>query len=291
MEVQAQSWGIPAIIFSGVVSGFVGAAIALFGTYLQGLLQARRQTEELQHDAEQRTKEREMALRREVYLPAAECIAKLQEHLKSYASQTMSNEDRSEITVGVWGHFNKVAIVGSIETIEVFDRLYLKFSQLNEPLCLKHLNIHNIDLEIELLHENQPQIVDQINQLIHLVNSEPFGANSPRKIDLDNQVVSLRASLQSQFEQIKQKRLLQNELRYEVSEDISRAVAEIERLMAEANIAIRKELGMPIDEVRYLASVDNTYSQMQETTKKSLEEIRRQIPELIQRLEQSSTNK
>lgn len=290
MDVQSQIWGIPAIVFSGVLSGLVGASIALLGTYLQGLLQANRQTEQLEHDADQRTKEREMALRRDVYLPAAECIAKLQEHLKSYASQTMSNEIRSEITAGVWGHFNKVAIVGSIETIEVFDRLYLKFSQLNEPLCLKHLSIHNIDLEIELLNETQPQIVDQINQLLHLLNSEPNGAMSAGKIDLGNQVASLRASLHSQFEEVKQKRLLQNELRYEISEDISSAVAEIERLMAEANIAIRKELGMPIDEVRYLASVDSTYIQMQETTKKSLEEIRRQIPELIERLEQSSAN-
>ncbi len=77
----------------------------------------------------------------------------------------MSSHDREEIIRNVWGGFNRIAIIASIETIEVFDGLYLKFSELNGPLSLKNLNIYRIDQEADEISKNQEQAWHSWNRI------------------------------------------------------------------------------------------------------------------------------
>lgn len=286
MDSRTYIWGIPDLIFSGVLSAALGAAIALFGTWLQGRKHALLQRNQLSHDASEKAKEREMSLRRDVYLPAAEAIAKLQDYLKSYASESITEDARQAIIQNVWGIFNKIDIIASIETIEVFARISLKFSELNNLLALRDNESYRNRIEIEEIEKNQKQLVAEIEQRWTVRNSGTIVANTPEFDHLEKEIEGLTERIQAMFDEIKQKRLAANEVRFETAKIIGLAVAEIELLMAEANIAIRKELDVPIDEQRYLDSVRNTYRLMQESSDTTIESFRKQLPEFIQQWEE-----
>lgn len=283
MDNRTYIWGIPDIIFSGVLSAGLGAAIALFGTWLQGRKQAKLQTNQLSHDASEKAKEREMFLRRDVYLTAAEAIAKLQEYIKSYSDESLGEGDREAIVRNVWGTFNKIAIIGSIETMEVFDRIFLRFSELSNILALKHIESYQNRIENEEIEKNQKQLVAEIEQRWILRHSGTIAANTPEYDQLESEMQSLTDRIQKIFDEIRERRLAENEVRFDSAKVIGFAVAEMEVLMAEANIAIRKEFDLPIDEKRYLESVQSTYRSMQESLETTIEAFRQQLPDFIEK--------
>lgn len=286
MDNRNYIWGIPDLIFSGILSAIVAASIALLGTWLQGWKQAKLQSQQLAHDAGEKSKEREMSLRRDVYLPAADGIAKLQEYLKSYSSVSISATDRGEIIRNVWGTFNKIAIIGSIETIEVFNKIFLRFSELDAPLLLKDTELYQIDLELDLITKNKEQLVAQIEQNWKVLNSGNVEYNSREYAELEKEIETIKKSIQGLSDEIKRKRLYQNDLRFYVVEEISHAVAEIEELMAEANIAIRREINLPLDdEKRYRQSIKDTNDRMQKSLQETIEKCRKQLPDFIEKIE------
>ncbi|QTD94787.1 hypothetical protein [Burkholderia anthina] len=75
--------GMPAAVFGNIVSGVVGSLITLFGIFLSNWHDRRLKRDELRHDAMQRDREREIALRRDVFLPAVESALSMQSALGS----------------------------------------------------------------------------------------------------------------------------------------------------------------------------------------------------------------
>ena len=70
----------------GVFGTALGAAIAMIGNTLTNRGQVRLHTAQLKHDSDQRNREREMSLRVDVYLRAAEAVAKSQSLLSAMAN-------------------------------------------------------------------------------------------------------------------------------------------------------------------------------------------------------------
>jgi hypothetical protein len=140
---------VPQLIWSGVVGALAGAFMALLTTWLNNRAQNRRQEQQLRHDAEQRSRQlqhdvdqrqtqfahdaeqrridREMGLRREIYLEATAAIGKMQEFISSYARQDISESDKVALVQGSTASLNKIHIVGTNRTIEAFSAAQLAF--------------------------------------------------------------------------------------------------------------------------------------------------------------------
>jgi hypothetical protein len=81
--VDMPSWS--EVIVKGIVPVAAGSIITLFGVWLQSRSEAGRLKRQLQHDAEQREKERQMDLRREVFLGAAETLGRQSEYINLFS--------------------------------------------------------------------------------------------------------------------------------------------------------------------------------------------------------------
>ncbi|HEY3569820.1 MAG TPA: hypothetical protein VGP73_17940, partial [Thermoanaerobaculia bacterium] len=112
---------IPAIVWSGVFGALAGACTVLFTTWLNNRQQNRRQMQQLAHDIEQRRTDREMSLRREVYLEAAETIGKMQEFIANYAQSDDVGSSEIIALNGSIAALNKVHVIGAKSTIEAFN--------------------------------------------------------------------------------------------------------------------------------------------------------------------------
>ena len=73
---------IPAAVYAATTA----STITLIGLSLQNRGESKRNFERLVHDARQRDREREMTLRRDVYLEAAEAMAQAQEYLAGFTN-------------------------------------------------------------------------------------------------------------------------------------------------------------------------------------------------------------
>lgn len=162
---------VPQLIWSGVVGALAGAFMALLTTWLNNRAQNRRQEQQLRHDSEQRTRQlqhdidqrqaqfahdseqrridREMSLRREVYLEAIGAIGKMQEFISSYAQQDISESDKVAMVQGSTGSLNKIHIVGTNRTIEAFSAAQLAFVRSNRRLGTTRLDIIRKSIDIE----------------------------------------------------------------------------------------------------------------------------------------------
>jgi hypothetical protein len=99
--------GMPASVFGNVVSGVVGSVITLGGVLLSNWHGRGLKREELKHDATQRNHEREMMLRREVFLPAVEAAltmlrSALWSILRSLLSSLQKNTRRGTLPSLRW---------------------------------------------------------------------------------------------------------------------------------------------------------------------------------------------
>ena len=109
--------GMPASVFGNIVSGVVGSVITLGGVLLSNWHSRRLKRDELGHDSTQRDREREMALRREVFLPAVEAALSMQASIGSLVNLEIPTAVASEKYQTGHATFVKVAAIGTQETV------------------------------------------------------------------------------------------------------------------------------------------------------------------------------
>src|SRR5215469_7161292 len=94
-----------------LLGALVGAIIGMIGTLLANRAARQRQETELQHDGEQRDREREMSLRINVYLPAAEAVVRSQGLLAN-----LLNPEIPETQI-MAGHQNDLAAIAKVQVV------------------------------------------------------------------------------------------------------------------------------------------------------------------------------
>lgn len=271
METQTHVWGIPIIVFSGVLSGILGASIALLGTYLQGVLQAKRQTDELAHDANERAKEREMRLRRDVYLESAGGIARLQEYLKSFGNPDLDPRTQEDIIRDVWETFNKVEITASIETISDFQQLYREFSEVSGKLSLSDRRIRILRYEVEDLDKTIEQNSNTFGQISQNLRTAQMAGDIRYYDAIKSQLEQIEAVTQDQVSSRNQKLEEYGDRLVSIIDEITEAVASLEMSAAYPTLCVRQELDLPIDREKYLALVGETQRVQKENVSRLME--------------------
>lgn len=132
---------IPDVVWSGIV----GSLITVLGVLVTNLGLSRRHTQQLNHDSEQKAIEREMELRRDIYIPAIESISLAITTIGSMSDpavlQTKVTDSYSEMTAKT----AKASAIGNQDTVSAIgnltDAVRLMFTQLlvsRQPLLQAH---------------------------------------------------------------------------------------------------------------------------------------------------------
>lgn len=226
------------------VGTIIGATIAFTGVFATLLAQYWN-----------RRKEREHALRREVYLKAAEAIAQQTHMLASMGNLSLTPGDLARLSQGNPGWMNKVHMFASLETIASLNALNEFTASNTVELIEQRLAIDDLNRQIEghqrelgLLSDHQRQASAALQALTQQPstpeNQARFGwlveelkRSKPRGEELNQHLGTLLEQRQQHHRNL--------------LEGAVGAAIDAQSLLVAANLAIRGELGLKINKTKY----------------------------------------
>jgi hypothetical protein len=247
--------------------------MALLTTWLNNKAQNRRQEQQLRHDIEQRTRQlqhdvdqrkaqfahdleqsridREMGLRREVYLEAVAAIGKMQEFIASYARQDLSESDKAAMVQGSTASLSKIHIVGTNDTIEAFSAAQFAFVRCNRRLgtikldfIKKNIDIGQMERALSLLQQRREALLQLARDLDPASRPNAIGQIHSRLLANDDELEATFLSLDKAQDDVFQ---LQMKL---IAESVESNL-ELITVFSEAALVIRKELRLDLDVETY----------------------------------------
>lgn len=268
---------VPELIWSGGVGALTGAIVALVTAWFNNQAQNRRQIQQLQHDAEQRTRQlqhdvaqrtaqfehdakqrrtdREMGLRREIYLEAVAAIGKMQEYLASYARQDLPEGEKLAKIQGATASLNKVHIAGTNATIEAFwaaQRAFglssLSLGKIKLETIRKTIDIEQAQRGMRLLEERREGIL----QFARSLGSTPH----PETVEeIRASLNAVESELQVASESLSKTQDQLFEAQMALARESAKANLEVNTAFSEVVLAVRREFVLDLDIESYRAFV------------------------------------
>jgi hypothetical protein len=255
----------------------VGAGIALLTTFLNNRHSRKQLRMQLADNALQRDRDRAMALRRDVYLPAVEAVTRMQATLGRLLD---IEADQSKIGRQVsvdQSILAKVHLVASESTVRAlmayqgaFMPVYIEIIMLRAPLL-----VHKAGLETHQEYIDRAETENQrIVQLMKQLNIE----GNTDKAAFDR----LNAQSAIEFQTLKTHSDKQAALRLEMfsgqmqlGDRMVEAIGKPAALIATALISCRQELELPIDPIEYRRLVDEQQNAAREALREALRSARK----------------
>jgi hypothetical protein len=237
----------------------------------------------LAHDAEQRRTEREMSLRREVYLASAEATGNLQEYIGNSARMDIPDFERLKIVKGATGVLNRVHIIGSNETIEAFSaiqacfaRRVIRVEEKRLAVTLKGQEIARLEGQLKLLHDRQAGIAQTLQGALRETGFDSPQVNShPLVLEfmgIGGRIEQAQADLDQEHDSI-------FGLQMDLVTEVRDGVLEVGERFSTAMLAVRRELALEIDTTRYEEQMTLHNSKLRDEFEKLVEKYRGEVNE------------
>jgi hypothetical protein len=264
---------VPAIFYAITT----GSTITLSGLYMQNRSESERNTQRLHHDAFMRDREREMALRRDVYLKSAEALAHAQEYLAAFAREELAAAQHEALIKGIGGDLNKVHIVGSLPTVEAIVEANEFFVHSVADLSVERLPVKHLKEEIkaeESLLEAAGARRDEA--LTRMREMDRAQATESAFWGVQSQILAeAQGAIESTIERL---RAMKEELSVREADLLRKganAGIAFGALVVRANLVIRRELELPLDAEAYIGLMERS----QETLTKDVANFHEQALE------------
>ncbi len=239
---------IPAIFYAITT----GSTITLAGLYMQNRSESERNTERLRHDALMRDREREMTLKREVYLRCADALAHAQEYLVAFAHNT--DERQEALVQGIGADLNKVHIVGSLATVQAIVAANEFFVRGVADLSLVRLPVRTLREEIraeEQFLERASARRDEALARMH--EMDEAGTADSAFWAVQRQVLTeTQAAIEASAGRVRAGKADLAAKEAHLMRESAKAGMAFGALVVKANVAIRYELELPLDTAAYL---------------------------------------
>lgn len=243
--------------FWGVV---VGSFFSLGGVVVSNQASDRRMRQQLAHDRELKNRERELSLRKEVYLAAAEAISAGINSLSRFSSLDIPNDkvtaDYHEKSAAI----ARVYVIAQDNTLTAITKLTDEMSNAYLRLFAKRIPLSAKKGRIAVLQEQIDVFNNEGNRMLELMKQHNLsGEVDPRKWNVIQE--------NFKFEQgridaaSKEQAALIEELMLENLAFASECVSEmgaLRRLLMPTLSAVRIELEMPIDPSRYMSAIEES---------------------------------
>ncbi|KAF0175895.1 MAG: hypothetical protein FD161_3201 [Limisphaerales bacterium] len=274
---------IPIAVFTALVGaigtlvgGIVAGGIALLLNRISNRQQNERLKQQLSHDAEQKGIERRHKAKAEIFLLAAEELAKGARYLIRYHEASLSPADHASIISGYDAALAKVHLVGDFETIrtlteanECFQIEALRLNKLRTPLQRKAAQLKMIEAQLKEDLQSRKSVEGRFEQ-IYRVNP-----TDPEVPQLTQQFKCLHERISKSQEQ---RAIMEREL-YEGSLQLFRecrtAVRAYSDKLRQLNLVARDELALPLGPAapRYLDMMQRTNDRMDSEMKALVEDL------------------
>lgn len=263
-QIPASFWGV-----------IVGATFPLAGVWMTNRASEKRLAAQFAHDRELKTEEREMALKKEVYLSAAEAISTGISVLANFANFEMHDEAVVKPYTEKSPVIAKVHIIGSLETIKALNAFVSELSSIFLILFSERAKISKYKIERDIvlrnieyyskLREGTLEMMKQSN-LEHEQDQNKWNvlqSNYQYEAGYIDKAVAEHGLLNKQF---CQKQLAFMKTCIDYSQQINALVPPMLR-------AVREELGLPLDEGGYQALIHEGIAKQQVSLERFMKEL------------------
>lgn len=245
---------IPDVVWAAMLASL----LTLSGVLLANRSSRIRQLTELKHDASQRDREREMALRRDVYLGAAGAISRAQSTLMRLADLNVADQELSAAFSQDSSAMAQVQVVGTNKTVQAMSAFSQELGAAFLELTLKRLPLLGRKNQIELLGKFIDKSNTEQERLINAMRQMNLEGNTDQKTW---RVVndSFKLEQQNNAKIIEERQLLTEQQQRDILEFLELSVdrfCTVSRLIPSATFAVREELDLPLDREAYTKMFD-----------------------------------
>jgi hypothetical protein len=254
------------------------ATIALMGIFVAHRGNEKRLVKQLNHNREQKRVDREMELRKAVYLEAAEAIDAGLIVIGGYANLAKTGDELFQKFSEKRGALSKVHLIGKESTVTdvlafnvEFGEELKRLSLLRQPLTQIQDRINFLTDQINSSIKERDRMIDLMKQLNFEGNQEPHRWEFVKKtFEFEEKKIN---------NAIKERESLHTQLKHDWAIFASECVAasnRVTQLVAPAVKAVRDELELPFNYETYKATIDESLNRQQESMATYLEQVQKQ---------------
>ncbi len=236
----------------GVFAAFVALGGVILSTFIGYMGVSRtikatdeREAKKLNADIGHKDKEREIALRKEVYMETASGMISAQKYLAKLADESNLKKNSVDQLDKFFAAVAKIEIVGTNETIEKVDSVLRQFNESHFALLRGAIQIKDMENKLRVTREEIGFEYDTYHRIVALSTNEQIKQDSGL-VQIHNNIVALGQKV-SDLE-----KALPN-VRLPFQKKCMAEALKVARLVYPAVIAIRSELHLTIDAERYEA--------------------------------------
>lgn len=249
---------IPATFWGVVVGSFFSiASVAIANRASEKRLRA-----QFKHERESKTKDREMALRKEVFLSAAEAVTAGMDSIGRFADLDVPNDQVTQPYVEKSLAISKMHVIGRTETIILLGEFTSRLEALYMELYVRRYELMNEKDSIALIDNHIAQFGKERDRILEMIKQYNFeGAVDQRRWKV------LQANFEIERNRINdgltQRARLAATLQAKRLEFMRQCLSHNEQLggrLISVLTAVRRELELPLDEDAYRRAMDESYA-------------------------------
>jgi hypothetical protein len=264
---------IPAT-FWGVV---IGSGFTILGIHLTNRANDRRLERQLAHDRDLKNRERELNLRKDVYLAASEAIATGFATLARYVDLSIPNERLTERFIEKAPAMAKVHVIASEATAKALSELQTELSAAMLRLSAKRIPIAAEQERARSIKEQMDRFSGERDEMLRLMKQHNLeGIANEQRWAAIRRFYELAQSQTVQLADANAKaQSALAEMRLELAATCGAELPRVGKLLVPLIVAVRKELDLPIDPEAYASILGDAQDKQRSALEAFLNDLRR----------------
>lgn len=271
MDIAQLLKAVPAVIWSGLVASFV----TLMGVMLSNGSNTKRLLRQLQHDAEQKQRDRMAALHKEVYLKAAEELARASQYLGRISQIDPAKDNLADGLSELFAACAKAQLIAKPETSRLLGDLIAGYGYLLMRLIRDVMPVHDLNGSIRIasdfLARNQAEAQRALDEM--KLGNESGNMSRERFTALQRSFENASRMADS-FSEKRDTLWAQHAIanrNFNVA--VFREMRAIGPVQAQAMAALRSELGLETDMNNYMKRMEEQWEKMDHEIKAVMDKL------------------
>jgi len=239
----------------------------------------KRLLDQLNHDATERARERQMSIRREVYLKAAEAISKAYTIIMGLPQADLQSSSWKKDVNSISESLMKVHVVGTDDTVNAVTRFSSAFSNALLELTESRLPLEQLKARIDSLSDLSLKSAQERDRYIALMGEYNLkGVTDQRLWETINNSYEFEAKRNKEYADEHMLVLQEHGVfLMGLMKDCYKKAIEIGYLLVPALCAIRNEIDMPIDADGYRSLMEETRAEMEISLNRFIDNIQSKL--------------
>ncbi|MGA1979011.1 MAG: hypothetical protein ABSG99_00380 [Sedimentisphaerales bacterium] len=256
----AVAWAWLSNISDVVWAAMIASGLTYFGVLLTNKHNKKCLLLQLNHSAQQKDKEREMQIRKETYIEAAEAIAEAIKDIQRLPIRII-HSNNAEIGDKLLPAIAKVHMVGTLNTIKVLCQFMANFNQQTFPIIPeinRFITLKQTLVSLNSLSEYQTKSLNEIDSKFEKMDVEGK-KNTEVSATYKKMFDEMKAKHDSTVAVMMKKEEELTEFQPRLLSMCLKVAAYLQKESLSVTLSMRKELNMEINSAEYLSEMDKVF--------------------------------